>query len=266
MVRQLVRDPRDPQIALTRKTMLWLLAAACARRKSTPLRRQQHPPRHPRTPPRQPPTRPCPRRHRPPSSSPSSCRSSARRRAEHLLGALDRALAAAEEEPPFESEVLLSPVDASAQRAHALPNHSRFELRLLHDEPRPRRAFVTSGEHSCGAPPRFEAVFDALGGAAAAAAPAAPLAAAINRAVRLARGSLLLLLTDAAAPQPGFLAPLRAALAAPGVGVAGARLLDEHGRLHHAGYDVALGELPPDARARAQPASARRRRALVVRL
>ena len=88
--------------------------------------------------------------------------------AEHLLGALDRALAAEEEAPPFESEVLLSPVDASAQPTYALPNHSRFELRLLHDEPRPRRAFVTSGEHSCGAPPRFEAVFDALGGAAAA--------------------------------------------------------------------------------------------------
>ena len=87
--------------------------------------------------------------------------------AEHLLGALDRALAAEEEEPPFASEVLLSPVDASAQPTYALPNHSRFELRLLHDEPRPRRAFVTSGEHSCGAPPRFEAVFDALGGAAA---------------------------------------------------------------------------------------------------
>ena len=74
--------------------------------------------------------------------------------AEHLLGALDRALAAEEEAPPFASEVLLSPVDASAQPTYALPNHSRFELRLLHDEPRPRRAFVTSGEHSCGAPPR----------------------------------------------------------------------------------------------------------------
>ena len=50
--------------------------------------------------------------------------------AEHLLGALDRALAAEEEAPPFESEVLLSPVDASAQPTYALPNHSRFELRL----------------------------------------------------------------------------------------------------------------------------------------
>ena len=69
---------------------------------------------------------------------------------------------------------------------------------------------------------------------------------ALNRAARAARGRFLLLLDDLANFEPlvTVLAPLQRALDVPGVGIAGGRLLDGHGRIHNAGMGVALGQLP----------------------
>jgi hypothetical protein len=73
-----------------------------------------------------------------------------------------------------------------------------------------------------------------------------PVPLALNRAARAARGRFLLLLDDLTnfGPLVTALAPLRRALDVPGVGVAGGRLLDGHGRIHNAGMGVALGQLP----------------------
>ena len=73
-----------------------------------------------------------------------------------------------------------------------------------------------------------------------------PVPLALNRAARAARGRFLLLLDDLANFEPlvTVLAPLQRALDVPGVGIAGGRLLDGHGRIHNAGMGVALGQLP----------------------
>ena len=73
-----------------------------------------------------------------------------------------------------------------------------------------------------------------------------PVPMALNRAARAARGRFLLLLDDLANFEPlvTVLAPLQRALDVPGVGIAGGRLLDGHGRIHNAGMGVALGQLP----------------------
>ena len=73
-----------------------------------------------------------------------------------------------------------------------------------------------------------------------------PVPLALNRAARAARGRFLLLLDDLTNFEPlvTVLAPLQRALDVPGVGIAGGRLLDGHGRIHNAGMGVALGQLP----------------------
>jgi len=61
-------------------------------------------------------------------------------------------------------------------------------------------------------------------------------AAATNVAAAAARGSLLLLLNSDVVPaRPGWLAPLRAALAVSGVGAVGPKLLFDDGSIQHAG-------------------------------
>ena len=61
-------------------------------------------------------------------------------------------------------------------------------------------------------------------------------AAASNTAAGLARGPCLLLLNSDVVPaRPGWLVPMRAALAAPGAGAAGPKLLFDDGSIQHAG-------------------------------
>jgi len=87
----------------------------------------------------------------------------------------------------------------------------------------------------------------------------------LNRGGDAARGELLLLLSDLSEPQPGFWEALRAVLApshepsaGAGVGVAGAKVVDQRRRIVHAGMDVALGRPAADTPYEPEAASAHR--------
>jgi hypothetical protein len=64
------------------------------------------------------------------------------------------------------------------------------------------------------------------------------LSVALNEAARLARGSTLVVLSDGARLSEGWLRDLVGPLADPTVGIAGAAVVDEHGLVVNAGFDL----------------------------
>ena len=148
----------------------------------------------------------------------------------------------------FKQEVVLSPASSSV-RDVVQPSDNKFSsfvlvrLSPINSLGYAWRSITNHRELSCEREPPFSEYFaqsrepeqtDAYWSKAA----------ALNRAAHAARGRHLLILEQTALPQPGFFSPLHRALASSDVGIAGGLLLDSHGRIQHAGFDTALGQLP----------------------
>jgi GT2 family glycosyltransferase len=65
-----------------------------------------------------------------------------------------------------------------------------------------------------------------------------------NLGARIANGDVLVFLNNDCTPHPGWLEPLLAALADPGTGVAGAKLLYGDGRIQHSGIGIDFAKPP----------------------
>ena len=163
------------------------------------------------------------------------------------------------------AEALVAPVDGYAHTLPTFSGHSEaLEVRVIPavtprpsawiaPQPNSRSPCCADGVLECActnpeaSPATFAAMFARLSERAVEGQPLVPFVAALNRAARQARSELLLLLSELAEPQPGFLPPLERALREERAGLAGGHIADSSGRIEHAGITVSIGPLPADS-------------------